>query len=121
MSALHAPARRAIALQLAETLDAYEAALAEMLEAWPDLRRYAAVSAKVEEIRLLSGALPSLSAQWIELLIAHAELMHCLWRLQFGSRGPQAKGLGEMRAHHGFCVTALRAACLSLAGRRLVC
>lgn len=117
MSAFHAPALQSIALQLAETLGEYEVALDAMLETWPDLEPYGAVSAKVEEIRLLSGALPSLSAEWIELLIAHAELMHCLWRLQFGSRGPQAKGLGQMRAHHGFCVTALRAACLCLAGR----
>jgi len=117
MSAFHASERQAIALQLAETLGEYEASLDAMLETWPDLEPYGAVSAKVEEIRLLSGALSSLSAEWIELLIAHAELMHCLWRLQFRSRGSQAKYLGQMRAHHGFCVTGLRAASLCLARR----
>ena len=113
----HAPALHVIAFQLAQALDAYEAAVDVMLETWPDLEPYGAVSAKLEEIRLLSGALLPLSAEWIQLLVAHAELMHCLWRQQFGSRGPQARGLGQMRAHHGFCVTALRAGSLRMAGR----
>ncbi|QJW84216.1 hypothetical protein HK414_11345 [Ramlibacter terrae] len=75
------------------------------------------VSAKVEEIRTLSAPFPALAAEWIELLIAHAELVHCLWRLQFGRPSPQAKGLGELRSHHGCCITALRAASLRVADR----
>ncbi|HEY8357859.1 MAG TPA: hypothetical protein VIL30_10405, partial [Ramlibacter sp.] len=110
MSASQAPAARAVALQLALALDRYEAAVATMLETWPDLERYGVVSADVEEIRRLAATIPQLSADWVELLIAHAELVHCLWRLQYGSPGPQAKGLGELRSHHACCITALRAA-----------
>lgn len=117
MSAFHAPALQAIALQLAEALDAYESAVAAMLQTWPDLERYGEVSAKVEEIRALAGVLPLVSAEWIDLLIAHAELVHCLWRLQFGKPGAQAKPLGELRTRHGCCVAALRAASLRQAER----
>jgi hypothetical protein len=114
MAAPHAPALDVLARQLTAALDQYEEDVRVMVESWLDLERYRRVSAEIEEIRALAAGLPQAGVQWVELLIAHAELVHCLWRLQFGNASPQAAGPGELRElreRHGACIAALRRRC----------
>lgn len=116
MSASQAPALDAVALQLARALEDYEAATAAMVAAWPDMELYRSVSGQVERIRMYSGALPALSVQWVELLIAHAELVHLLWQTQYGKAATDSAQVTVRRERHSGCVRALRSRCLSLAG-----
>jgi hypothetical protein len=117
MSASEAPAFDAIAIQLAAALEQYEQGVSEMIDTWLDTDRYQEVSQQIEDIRMLSAAMPSLSIHWVELLIAHAELVHSLWRLRFQDIGPDRLKLEEVRTRHAHCVTLLRSRCLRVLTR----
>lgn len=117
MSAPKAFAFDAIAVQLVSALDGYEQELAAMIDGWPDLERYRAASAQVEKIRLYASGLPEARVQWVELLIAHAELVHFLWRMQYGNRPAAEAQIAAVRQHHADCVAALRNRCLRIALR----
>jgi hypothetical protein len=116
MSAPHEGSVDAIALQIAAELETYDSDATAMVDAWPDLERYRAVSDQIEGVRMLCSSLPQVGVQWVELLIAHAELVHVLWRLQYGE-GPAVRAdVGPVRERHAECVRALRRRCLRLAG-----
>jgi hypothetical protein len=117
MSAHDAPAFDAIAFQLAAALDRYDQDVGAMVETWLDMELYRCVSDEVEHIRLLSASLPQLSVAWVELLIAHAELVHSLWRLRFNDDATDRVKLDEVRARHNDCVQSLRKRCLRLMSR----
>jgi hypothetical protein len=118
MSASHAPTLDAIALQLAAALDQYEREVASMIETWLDMELYGTVSERVEEIRMYSADLPQLSVQWVELLIAHAELVHTLWRLRFREDPQDRLHYEEVRARHAGCLDSMRRRCHRLLLRK---
>lgn len=118
MSASHAPVLDAIAFQLAAALDRYEQDVESMVESWLDMELYGRVSEEVEEIRVFCAALmPQVSVHWVELLIAHAELVHSLWRLRFREDSADGERLREVRSRHDACVASLRARCIRLLTR----
>jgi len=117
MSASHAPALDAIAFQLAAGLEKYEESVQRMVDNWLDMELYRTVSEEIEEIRMYSAALPQLSVAWVELLIAHAELVHCLWRGEHAATLPDGRTLPQVREHHRACVATLRSRCLRLLAR----
>jgi hypothetical protein len=116
MSAPYDGSVDAIALQIAAALETYDRDAIAMVDAWPDLDRYRGVSEQIEGVRMLCSSLPQVGVQWVELLIAHAELVHFLWRLQYGDRPAVAADIGPVREHHADCVRALRRRCLRIAG-----
>ena len=118
MSASSAPALDAIALQLTAALDQYDRDVGRMVDTWLDMELYHGVSEEIEEIRLYSAALPRISVQWVELLIAHAELVHCLWRLRFQDDRQQGCKLHEARNRHAACIASLRNRCVRELNRR---
>jgi hypothetical protein len=118
MSASHASTLDAIALQLAAALDTYERDVDAMVASWLDMDLYSRVSDEVEEIRMYCAALmPQLSVHWAELLIAHAELVHSLWRLRFREDAHDGERLRELRARHDGCLQSLRTRCLRFLAR----
>jgi hypothetical protein len=119
MSAIQRNALDAIALQMVAALEQYDQDTARMIEAWPDLELYRMVSDGVETIRAYSGNVPEVRVQWVELLIAHAELVHFLWRTQYGDRGGTREQIGAVREHHAECIAALRSRGIWAAGRAL--
>ena len=112
MSASHASALDAIAFQLAAALDRYGEDVERMVDTWLDMELYGRVSDQVEDIRVLSAALPQLSICWVELLIAHAELVHSLWRLRFREEAADRERLDAVHARHSACVASLKNRCL---------
>lgn len=120
MSASQGPAFDAIAFQVVAALEQYERDAAAMLAQWPDLERYREVSDGIERVRLYTSSLPEARVHWVELLIAHAELVHCLWREQYGHDAtPQQRAeLAAVRERHVDCVAALRKRCLRIARSR---
>lgn len=117
MSAFEAPARDAIAFQLAAALECYEQDVARLTETWLDMQLYREVSRQVEELRRYSAALPKLGAAWIEVLIAHAELVHHTWRRQNVRPAPDHGELAAVLRRHGEAVRALHDGCLRLIAR----
>ena len=101
----------AIALQLVAALERYAADTAQMVSDWPDFERYRSVSEQIEQIRMYASSLPEARVQWVELLIAHSELVHLLWRVQYGSGLTMAQTV-DVRVHHTDAVAALRNRCL---------
>ncbi|NML45203.1 hypothetical protein HHL11_15725 [Ramlibacter sp. G-1-2-2] len=117
MPASHAPAIDAMAFQLAAALERYGQDAGRMADTWLDMELYRSVSDQVEQIRMYSSALPQLSVQWVELLIAHAELVHSLWRARFREGEGDAALLFEVRERHAACVEGLRQRCLRFLSR----
>jgi hypothetical protein len=117
MSAAPTEAFDAIALQLVGALEQYAGDTAAMILAWPDMDRYRDVSEQVEKIRMYSSALPDLRVQWVELLIAHSELVHLLWRAQYADDVHSRAEIARVREHHTDAVAALRNRCLRVVTR----
>jgi hypothetical protein len=109
MSAPASQVLHAIARQLVEALARYAEDSERMVDTWPDLDLYRSVSDQVETIRQYSSALPELRVQWVELLIAHAELIHFLWRVKYGQSLDAETQIDAVRLHHADCIAALRA------------
>ena len=118
MSAFQSNALDAIAFQLAGALEKYDQDVERMVDTWLDMELYCSVSDQVEQIRMYSAALPRLSVFWVELLIAHAELVHSLWRLHFRQDPLDRSRLEEVRVRHSGCVASLRSRCLRLIAQR---
>lgn len=102
-------------MQLVVSLDAYEADTARMVANWPDLDLYRSVSDQVEQIRMQASALPEARVQWVELLIAHAELVHLLWQAKYGDGKVSTEHTAKARGHHTDVVAALRNRSLRIA------
>jgi hypothetical protein len=121
MSAPQARALDAIAFQLAAALDAYDVTFESLMRNWPDIDLYHSASASMDELRMYSAALPQLSVQYVSLLIAHAELVHALWKNAKG-KAVADEVLATARDDHRSAISALRRKCLHLladnAGRR---
>jgi hypothetical protein len=118
MSAHPANALDAIALQLVATLEGYAEDTAQMIAGWPDMERYRSVSQQIEQIRMYASALPEARVQWVELLIAHSELVHLLWRVQYAEGGLAMCDTLQVRLHHTDALTALRQRCLRIGSPR---
>jgi hypothetical protein len=117
MSAAQSDAVDAIGFQLLAALEKYEADVAAMIGSWPDLDRYREVSEQVEHIRMYSSALQEVRVQWVEVLITHAELVHVLWKAQYGRPDGAREKIETVRSHHADAVLALRNRCLRILAR----
>ena len=117
MSSLDEGAVEAIALQLVDALERYAMDTAQMVANWPDLDRYRVVSGQVDEIRLVASGLPDARVQWVELLIAHAELLQLLWRAHYGHGGVTMDDTLHARLHHADAIAALRITCMRMVSK----
>jgi hypothetical protein len=109
MSAAQGHALQAIAHQLLAALDPYQDSLGELVAGWPDLAFYRGVSARIDQIRNYTLALPEIRVQWAALLVAHTTLVQALCKLAPGSEAEAAPQLRDLRDEHAACVAALRA------------
>lgn len=91
-------------------LERYEVHLRQLVARWLDAELYHTVSQDMQEVRRCCHALPPLSAGWVALLIAHAELVQALWRNE-----PTAQRQRQL-AQVLECVHAVRDRCMRLAG-----
>jgi hypothetical protein len=112
MSASPNSAAQAAAETLA-ALDRYQLHVSQLAGRWLDAELYRTVSADLEAVRRCCQQLPALSAGWVSLLIAHAELMHALWQASKSnakSGQPERQRLLDqvqerVRAIHTACMT----------------
>jgi len=114
MSAHPQPQLDAIALQLIAAVESYEREFERLLASWPDMEQYRAVSEGIDAVRLYAAALPSLSVQFVALLIAHAELVHALWQQTQGKAVVDRDELQPTWEQHQQCAASLRVRCKSL-------
>jgi hypothetical protein len=118
MTASAAPILDAIAFQLAAALDKYDQDSEKLICGWLDMDLYREVSEQIDHIRMYSSALPEARVQWVELLIAHSELVHSLWRTEYGKVAQgEGQSVADVRARHADCIAALRNRCVRLISR----
>ncbi|MDB5913217.1 MAG: hypothetical protein JWP22_1892 [Ramlibacter sp.] len=96
-------------------LDRYESDARRLTASMLDPVLYARAAQELEEIRSCCAGLPEVSVQWVELLIAHADLVHCLWRSTRPGSATTAADRQLQLDHLIACSRMLRAACLRIA------
>lgn len=111
MSMLHSGAQSAIAFQLAAALEEYEQDVERLAASRGDLELYQQVSGRMDRMRMYAASLPHVSVPWVEVLIGHFELTHCLWRIQ--SRQAQPDDLRAPLDRQRAAVRRLREVCLA--------
>lgn len=117
MSAVYSKAQGASTFQLVAALEAYQEHAEDLARHWLDMQLYETVSREVEGLKALCASMPGISGLTIAVLMAHTELVHCLWRL--GERPAQdCPELEACLSGHRRAVAALRSACLHLLKRR---
>lgn len=112
MSKSHFVELDAIAFQLVAALEQYGEDVARLVRGWAedqDMELYSQVSREVDGIRNLCGAVPTVAAQWVTVLISHTELMHGLLRAT--QRGAERSQREEELRDHEATVEALRRKC----------
>lgn len=114
MTASHAPILDAIAFQLAAALESYERDVGALAASRLDMELYRQVSEQVDQIRVYTASLPQLGVPWVELLIAHAELIHQMWRAQNAGAAAGDPDFAPSLQRHGHAVRALHRACVRL-------
>lgn len=68
----------AIAFRAATKLEAYQLQIEKLAANWRDSALYRAVSAQLDEISGLLGALPHLAVDLVEVVACHVKLLHLL-------------------------------------------
>jgi hypothetical protein len=94
-------------------LERYQLHVRQLATRGLDAELYHAVSLDIQEVRRCCHAFPALSADWVALLIAHAELSQALWRSgQPDAAGPEQRQ--RLLAHTLECVRQLQQRCMDL-------
>jgi len=99
-------------------LERYQLHLRQMATGGVDAELYHRVSLDIQEVRRCCHEVHALSAGWVALLIAHAELSQALWRTGHPQDAPAAQERQRLAAHVVDCVRALQQECMDLLGRR---
>lgn len=115
--------RNAIALQVADTLDSYEATLDAWLATPGNLILYGKLSSQIEAVRVMSAsALPSATGALADLLLAHTDLTFIVLKKHMISLGEltdaREQQLAKARKRHHFTLSEMRSLCLRLSARR---
>ena len=111
MPARRFPAPQAAASHALAAQERYQAQLRRFAANWMDMELYRRVGDELDEIRQGCREVPELSHAWVELLIAHAELVQSLWQ----SAGPAlAAERHQLVEKVGATAADLEAACMRL-------
>lgn len=97
-------------------LERYQLHLRQLALGGVDPELYHRVSLEIQEVRRCCHAALALSASWVALLIAHAELSQALWRAGQPQGGPTLEERRRLLVRVLDCVRALQAQCMELAG-----
>ena len=117
MSASRFPSPQAAASHALGALERYQAHLRKLSAHWMEMELYRRVGDELDEIRQGCREVPELSQAWVELLIAHAELVQNLWQSSRPGAPASAAGRQQLLDRVGGHVTALQDACLRLQAR----
>ena len=107
MTAGECSAMQATAGDVEASLAAYERHVRQLVYTWLDMDLYQLVSAEIDALRKACAGFPQLSVPWVELLVSHAELVHCLWRSSQPTRRPAQGELQQRLQEHLRCIAVL--------------
>ena len=95
-------------------LERYQAHLRKLSASWMEMDLYRRLGDELDEVRQGCREVPELTHAWVELLIAHAELVQNLWQSARPGAPASAAGRQDLLARVGRNVTALQDKCLRL-------
>ena len=95
---------------VAAALERYQASWDELLGSWFDRDRCRAVNAELDHLRKLMQALPRLSADWVEVVMRHAQLLLALAKPI--PPEPKTAALAALRKKHSKAIQSARGKCL---------
>ena len=101
-----------IAFQLAAALDAYEVTISRLVARPADGELYEEARALMDRMRMYAAGLPPVAVPWVEVMIAHFELTHALWRVQL--QGAQDVDIRALHEHLSASLSRLARHCLHL-------
>ena len=121
MSFLGRLERNAIALQVADTLDAYDATLDAWLVEPANLTLYEQLSSQIELIRVMSSsALSPATGALADLLLAHTDLTFIMLKQHLVRRDAsteKSEQLVKAKKRHHFALSEMRLLCVRLGTR----
>lgn len=112
MSASRFSSPQAAACHALAALERYQAHLRKLSTQWMDLELYRRVGDELDEIRQGCREIPEVAPAWVEMLIAHAELVQNLWQSSRPGAPVGAAGRRELLDRVGASVTALQERCM---------
>ena len=92
----------AIAFRAVAKIEAYQLQLEGLAADWRNIALCRSVSAQLEEISGLIGALPQLAVDLVEVAVCHARLLHLL------QRHPRGQDLSQLQARQTDAIRYLR-------------
>ena len=120
MSFFGRPERNAIALQVADSLDSYEATMNAWLVEPGNLLLYRKLSTQIESIRMMSSsAMPQATGALADLLLAHTDLTFISLKKHLVKLGAGASDSGDQLTkateRFQFTVSEMRSICVRFA------
>jgi hypothetical protein len=97
---------------VAAALERYQASWDELLGSWFDRDRCRAVNAELDHLRKLMVVLPRLSADWVEVVMRHAQLLLALAKPT--PPEPKTAALNALRQKHSKAIQSARGKCLGV-------
>lgn len=94
---------------VAAALERYQASWDQLIHRWFDRECCERVNAELDEVRKLSGTLPRISADLVEVTMRHAQLLRALLRCDASQ--PLSPAVTVLRAKHRDAVECIRAGC----------
>ena len=95
---------------VAAALERYQASWDELLGSWFDRDHCRAVNAELDHLRKLMVTLPRLSADWVEVVMRHAQLLMALAKPI--PPEPKTAALTALRKKHSKAIQNARGKCL---------
>ena len=93
-------------------LERYQEAWEELVDRWFDAERFVRVNDELDDFRKLVAAMPQLSADLVEVVMRHAQVLRTL--IKPASPMPRAAELAALREKHRAAIAAIRAKCVDL-------
>ena len=112
MSYTYTPDSTVREILVAAALERYQASWDELLGSWFDRDRCRAVNAELDHVRKLMVALPRLSADWVEVVMRHAQLLLALAKPI--PPEPKTAAVAALREKHSKAIQSARGKCLGV-------
>jgi hypothetical protein len=110
MAMTHTPDLTALGFRIVAALERYQAQWEELIDRWFDRECWLKVNTELDELRRLVAAVPEFSADLMQVIMRHAQLLRSL--IKPSAAGVKAAEVAALRRRHGAAIEGLRNKCL---------
>jgi hypothetical protein len=113
MATTHVPDLTALGFRMVAALERYQAQWEELIDRWFDRECWVQVNAELDELRRLVAAVPEFSADLMQVIMRHAQLLRSLIKPSADGGAAEVTALWRKL---GAAVDGLRTKCLRVLG-----